>query len=175
MTGPEGDPPARPGWLPHPVLSLVLGLAWLLLQRSLAPAQLLWAIVLALAVPRLAHGLIGDSVRVRSLGTMLRLTGVVLWDIVVSNLTVARLTLDPRAEPQPAWVDFPLTATHPTAVTLLATIMTITPGTVSCVVDEARRTILIHALDCDDTAALVAQIRQRYERPLCRIFEGVDT
>jgi multicomponent K+:H+ antiporter subunit E len=153
----------------------VLGLAWLLLQRSLAPAQLLWAIVLALALPRLAHGFIGDSVRVRSPGTMLRLTGVVLWDIVVSNLTVARLTLDPWAEPQPAWVEFPLQAAHPTAVTLLATIITITPGTVSCVVDEARRAILIHALDCADADALVAQIRQRYERPLCRIFEGADT
>ncbi len=51
--------------------------------------------MLALAVPRLAHGFLGDSVRVRSLGTMLRLTGVVLWDIVVSNLTVARLGAGP--------------------------------------------------------------------------------
>ena len=174
MSDPEGDGPARPGWLPHPALSLMLGLAWLLLQQSVAPAQLLWAAVLALGVPRLVHGFIGDSVRVRSPGTMLRLTGVVLWDVVVSNLTVARLTLDPRAEPQPAWVDFPLEATHPTAVTLLATIISITPGTVSCVLDEPRRVILVHALDCDDAGALVAQIRQRYERPLRRIFEGAD-
>jgi multicomponent K+:H+ antiporter subunit E len=40
------------------------------------------------------------------------------------------------------------------------------------VVDEARGLILVHALDCDDPDALVAQIRQRYERPLRRIFEG---
>jgi multicomponent K+:H+ antiporter subunit E len=57
---------------------------------------------------------------------------------------------------------------------LLATIITITPGTVSCVVDEQRGVILIHALDCDDADALVAQVRQRYERPLRRIFEGAD-
>jgi multicomponent K+:H+ antiporter subunit E len=174
MSGPERDRAARVGWLPHPVLSLVLGLAWLLLQRSLAPAQLLWALVLALALPRLVHGFLGDSVRVRTPGTVLRLSGVVLWDIVVSNLTVARLALDPRAEPQPAWVELPLVATHPTALALLATIITITPGTVSCVVDEARRVILIHALDCDDADALVAQIQQRYERPLRHIFEGAD-
>ena len=63
MSAPQRDPTARPGWLPHPALSLVLGLAWLLLQQSLAPAQLLWAVVLALALPRLVHGFIGDSVR----------------------------------------------------------------------------------------------------------------
>ena len=162
------------GWLPHPVLSLVLGAVWLLLQQSLAPAQMLWAVALALALPRLVHGFLGDSVRVRAPGTMLRLVGVVLWDIVVSNLTVARLALDPRCEPRPSWVELPLTATDPTALALLATIITITPGTVSCVVDEPRRVLLIHALDCDDAPALVAQIRQRYERPLRRIFEGAD-
>jgi multicomponent K+:H+ antiporter subunit E len=174
MSGPQRDRPGRLGWLPHPALSLVLGGAWLLLQQSLAPAQVLWAIVLALAVPRLVHGFIGDSVRLHAPATVLRLTGVVLWDIAVSNLAVARLALDPRAAPKPAWVDFPLTATHPTAVTLLASIITITPGTVSCVVDEVRHTILIHALDCDDADALVSQVRQRYERPLRRIFEGAD-
>jgi multicomponent K+:H+ antiporter subunit E len=162
------------GWLPHPVLSLVLGGVWLLLQQSLAPVQLLWAGVLALVLPRLAHGFLGDSVRMQAPGTMLHLAGVVLWDILVSNLTVARLALDPRAEPQPAWVQLPLTATDPTALALLATIITITPGTVSCVVDEPRRMLLIHALDCHDAPALVAQIRQRYERPLRRIFEGAD-
>ena len=168
---PEGD---GPGWLPHPALSVVLALVWLLLQQSLAPAHLLSAAVLALALPRLLHGFIGDSVRPRSPRTMMHLTGVVLWDIVMSNITVARLVLNPASDPQPAWVEVPLDAEHPTAVALLAAIITMTPGTVSCVIDEQRRSILVHALDCSDAADMAAQIKQRYERPLRRIFDGVD-
>jgi len=164
-----------PGWLPHPALSLVLALVWLLLQRSLAPAHLLSAAVLALAVPRLLHAFIGDSVHPRSVRTMLQLTGVVLWDIVMSNITVARIVLNPASKPQPAWVEVPLQTEHPTAVALLATIITMTPGTVSCVVDERRNSILVHALDCADAAEMAAQIKQRYERPLRRIFDGVET
>jgi multicomponent K+:H+ antiporter subunit E len=164
----------RSAWLPHPVLSLVLAAAWLLLQQSLALPQLLTAALLALAIPRLAHGFLGDGAHPRAPATLLKLLAVVLWDIVVSNLSVARLALSPGARPQPAWVELPLQATHPTAVALLATIITMTPGTVSCVVDETRRRILIHALDCSDAGALLAQIHQRYERPLRRIFEGVD-
>ena len=170
----ERNRETRVSWLPHPVLSLLLAGVWLLLQQSMAPVQLLWAGVLALLLPRLVHGFLGDAVRVQAPGTVLHLAGVVVWDILVSNLTVARLALDPRAEPQPAWVELPLTATDPTALALLATIITITPGTVSCVIDESRHVLLIHALDCDDAPALVAQIRQRYERPLRRIFEGAD-
>ena len=171
----HGDAEASPGWLPHPVLSLVLAGVWLLLQQSLAPAHLLSAAVLALLLPRLLHGFIGDSVRPRSPRTMLHLAGVVLWDIVMSNLTVARIVLDPRSDPQPAWVEVPLEVQHPTAVTLLAAIITMTPGTVSCVIDERRHSILVHALDCSDAAEMAAQIKHRYERPLRRIFDGVES
>ena len=93
-----------------------------------------------------------------------------LWDIVVSNLTVARLVLDPSARPQPAWVPVPLDLRHPTGITLFATIITTTPGTVSCVVDDERGQILVHALDCSDAAAMAEDIRLRYEAPLLTIF-----
>ena len=161
-------------WLPHPALSVVLAAVWLLLQQSLAPAQLLTALVLALTVPKLVHGFLGDSVRPRAPGAALRLAGNVLWDIVVSNIAVARIVLNPRSDPQPAWVEVPLDAQHPTAVTLLAAIITMTPGTVSCVIDEQRRVILVHALDCGDVPGTAAQIKDRYERPLRRIFDGGD-
>ena len=67
-------------------------------------------------------------------------------------------------------MEVPLDAEHPTAIALLATIITMTPGTVSCVIDERRREILVHALDCSDAAEMAAQIKQRYERPLRGIF-----
>jgi multicomponent K+:H+ antiporter subunit E len=161
----------RSGWFSHPVLSLMVAVAWLLLQRSLAPAQLITAAVLALLVPRLVHGFLGQGVPLHAFGTALRFAGVVLWDIVVANMTVARIVLNPASRPQPAWVPVPLALRHPTAISLLATIITTTPGTISCVVDDERHQILVHALDCADPAALVADIQQRYEAPLREIFE----
>jgi len=164
-------PPKTPaGRLSHPVVSLLIAATWLLLQQSLAVPQLIAATVLALLLPRLLHGFLGPATRLRAPGTVLRFTALVLWDIVVSNLTVARLVLDPRADPQPAWVPVPLALTHPAAITLLASVITTTPGTVSCVVDEARGEILVHALDCADAAGMAAQIKQRYEAPLMEIF-----
>lgn len=159
------------GWFSHPVLSLLLAAAWLLLQRSLAPAQLLTAALLALLVPRLVHGFLGPGVRLRALGTALRLAGVVLWDILVSNLVVARIVLSPGSRPQPVWLEVPYTLQHPGAVLLLAGIVTTTPGTVSCVVDEARRVLVVHVLDGADPAAVRAQIDQRYAQALKEIFE----
>jgi multicomponent K+:H+ antiporter subunit E len=163
-------PSSSGGWLPHPVLSTLLAGSWLLLQESLAPAQLIVAALLGLVVPRLVHGLIGPGARPRRPLLALRLAAIVLWDIVISNLTVARIVLNPLSKPRPAWVQVPLEVRHPNAIALLASIITMTPGTVSCIVDDRRQFILVHALDCDDAPALAAQIKRRYEAPLKEIL-----
>ena len=158
-------------WLAHPALSVLLGVSWLLLQHSLATVHLLSAVLIGLIVPRLIDGFLPDSESMRW-WPALRLARRVVWDVIVSNFVVARLVLGPMSRVHPAWVSVPLALTHPTAISLLATIITTTPGTVSCTVDEERGVILVHALNCDDPAAMAADIKARYENPLLAIFES---
>ncbi|MEO5658836.1 MAG: Na+/H+ antiporter subunit E [Polaromonas sp.] len=158
-------------WFDHPWLSMLLALSWLLLQHTLAPFHLFSAILIGLVVPRLLHRFLPISGSIRLLPAV-RLLLLVLWDIVVSNIEVARLVLGPMARLQPAWVKVPLALSHPTAISLLASIITTTPGTVSCTIDEQGRYILVHALNCIDPAQMVADIQARYERPLLAIFES---
>jgi multicomponent K+:H+ antiporter subunit E len=161
----------KTGWFGHPWLSVLLAVSWLLLQHTLAPFHLISAVLIGLVVPRLLHGFLPITESMRMLPAV-RLLLVVLWDIVVSNITVARLVLGPMSRLQPAWITVPLALSHPTAISLLASIITTTPGTVSCTIDERGRYILVHALNCSDPAQMVADIKMRYERPLLVIFES---
>ena len=165
---------SRSGWLAYPALSVLLAAVWLLLQQSLAVPQLITAAVLGLVVPRLVGGFLGPASHPTRWLLVARFTVIVLWDIVVSNITVAKLVLNPASQPQPAWIEVPLETDHALAITLLAAIITTTPGTVSCVVDEEGARILVHALDCSEPEAVAQQIKERYEHPLRAIFEGVD-
>ncbi|MFZ2297800.1 MAG: Na+/H+ antiporter subunit E [Aquabacterium sp.] len=154
----------------RPVLSVLLALAWLMLQQSLDLGNVLTACVLGWGLPRLLGGFLGPAAHPRSFARALRLGLTVLWDIIVSNITVARLVLNPRSVPHPAWVKVPLTLTQPTAQALLASIITMTPGTVSAIVDEEGGCIWVHALDCDDPAAVATDIDRRYQQPLMEIL-----
>lgn len=154
----------------RPVLSVLLALAWLMLQQSLDLGNVLTACVLGWGLPRLLGGFLGPAAQPRSVARALRLGLTVLWDIIVSNITVARLVLNPRSVPHPAWVKVPLTLTQPTAQALLASIITMTPGTVSAIVDEEGGCIWVHALDCDDPAAVATDIDRRYQQPLMEIL-----
>ncbi len=160
-----------PRWFAHPVKSLLVATCWLLLRQSLALPDLITAAVLGLVLPRLVFGFLGQDPAPRRWGRALRFGLLVLWDIVVSNVTVARIVLSPWSRPQPAWLEVPYTVQHPGAVMLLAGIITMTPGTVSCVVDEERRVLVVHVLDGADPVAVQAQILQRYEHALKEIFE----
>ena len=163
--------PAAPRWLPRPLLSLLLVAVWLLLQQSIALGDVLVALLIGWTVPQLVRRFLVDPVLPRRPGTALRFALTVLWDIVTANITVARIVLTPWSRPQPAWVVIPLELRDPHAITLLAAVITLTPGTVSCVIDEEGWRIYVHALDCPDPADQAAQIKQRYERPLKEIFE----
>lgn len=171
----------RSRWLAHPGLSLLLAASWLLLQGSLEPAHLLAAAGLGLGLPRVLHRWLmlpppatgSPSFRHTRVNwrPVPRLTCVVIHDIIKSGLIVARQSIGRMDALQPAWMTVPLQTRHPAAISLLATIITNTPGTISCHVDEAQGYILVHALHCTDAAATIADIRQRYESPLIRIFE----
>ena len=162
-------PASRATWLAHPVLSVLLGASWLALSHSLALVHLLSALLIGLIVPRLLHPFLAPANRIDWMAA-LRLSAVVLKDIVLSNITVARLVLGPMSRPQPAWLPVPLATDHPRINALFATIITTTPGTVSCVIDEQRHVILVHALNCDDAQAMIDDMKNRYEAPLMQIF-----
>ncbi len=160
----------RKPWLDHPLLTALLAVSWLLLQHSLELVHILSALLIGIVIPRMLHFALPPAAMPR-LTPVARLARRVLWDIIVSNITVARLVLGPLSRPRPAWVPVPLALTDPMAIALLATIITTTPGTVSCIIDEKRREILVHALDCDDPVQMAADIKSRYETLLLAIFE----
>jgi multicomponent K+:H+ antiporter subunit E len=158
--------------LPAPLLSVALFVLWLLLNRSLEMAQLLLALLLALAIPLLLAGLRPMRVRIRRPGAVLRLMLAVVLDTTRSNIAVARLLLRPGPRRHPAgFVHIPLALRDPNGLAVLAMIVCITPGTAWAELALDRSMLLLHVLELDDAEAIAADIKHRYERPLMEIFE----
>ena len=158
-------------WLPHPVASAILVVAWLALWNGVDAGHVLLGVALAVAIPLYTRRFMDQPTQLRRPGAVARLAATVLWDIVVANVSVARLVLGPIGRLRPRFIAVPLDVAHPNAVALLASIITMTPGTVSCDVRIDERRILVHALDVDDPDQMIHLIKSRYERPLQEIFE----
>lgn len=158
--------------LPSPAISVVLFVAWLLMNVSLSAGHLALAALFAVAIPLVLAPLRGERPRLHAPGVAARLALVVLGDIVVSNIEVARRILGPESRIRPAFVWVPLTIRDPHGITTLAGIITMTPGTLSSDLSDDHRHLLVHAFNVDDPQQLIASIKARYEAPLIEIFEG---
>lgn len=160
-------------WFPHPLVSVIVGLSWLMLNHSLDAGSILMALILAVGIPRLVQPFITHTPNIGWLPAI-KLFFVVLWDIIVCNIQVAKLVLGPMHKIHPKWFRVPLETQHEEVNTLLAMIITTTPGTVSAGIDQDRGDILVHALNIEDTDAEIQNIKNRYEKQLMQIF-GVDS
>ena len=158
--------------LPHPLLSAILLVLWLLLVNELSVGHMLLGTLLGWAVPQYTARFWPEEVRVYRPLALMKLLIVVLYDIVVANVTVARLILGPAERMQPAFVTMPLVLKSELAISLLANTISLTPGTVSVFVSADRRQLVIHCLHTTSPDELIATIHQRYERPLKDVLEA---
>jgi multicomponent K+:H+ antiporter subunit E len=156
--------------MPRPALSLTLLLLWAALSNSVAAGTLLLGILLALLLPHIVAPFWPDALRIRNPGLVMRFGARIAWDMLLANWAVARRVVGPVAALHPAFVEVPLDLRDPFAATVLGSIVSLTPGTVSIDVDRGRWILQVHALDAPDPQALVSHIKQHYEIPLREIF-----
>lgn len=171
MTRPSPPPTLRQRLLPAPLLSAVLLVAWPVINGSGSLGQWLLGAAIALVIPWFTEALRPERARLKAPGAIVRLGFVVLYDIVMSNIDVAKRILGSESRIAPAYVWVPLDIRDPHGIVALAGIITMTPGTLSADLADDRRHLLVHAFHLEDEAALIESIKTRYEAPLREIFE----
>jgi multicomponent K+:H+ antiporter subunit E len=154
-------------------LSFVLLGIWLLLSDELSFAQAAFGALLSLLLMLAIEHLRPVRPRLRRLYLAVPLAATVLVDIVRSNLGVASVVLGlvRGRQVRSAFLDIPLELTDPHGLTILAAIVTVTPGTSWAGVSPNGCTLTLHVLDLKDEEEWIRLIKQRYEQPLMRIFE----
>lgn len=163
-------PPKRL-WLPHPEFSVFLLVLWLLLMNSLAPIQILIGAVLGWVIPFSTQQFWPERSHMHHRWRLLPYLAHLLVDILKANWVVAGLLLRHPEHLRPAFIRYPLTVTDEFAITMLASSISLTPGTVATSLSPDRKVLLVHALHVRDEQALIDHIRTRYEQPLQEILE----
>lgn len=152
-----------------PGLLLVFTFVWVALTGSVSPGN----IVLGLAISALCLWLLRHELAkpaIRPTWGVFPLFLSFLKELAISAYTVARTVLSPRMPIDPALIEYPLRLTRDFEITLLSNLITLTPGTMTVDVSTDRKTLLIHVLDASDPEAVIASIRNGFERQIGEAF-----
>lgn len=151
-------------------INVMLAFAWAAVTGHFGVLNLVFGFVLGGLSLSLIREDAGSVTHFRRAFGAVKLAVIFIYELVKASVTVAVIVLSPWRRLEPAIIAFPLEATSDAEITLLANMITLTPGTLSMDVSDDRSTLYVHAIDAPDPDAVVADIKKSFERRIMKVF-----
>ncbi|RRR69916.1 MAG: cation transporter [Candidatus Viridilinea halotolerans] len=165
-------------------LNFFLALTWMTLQQSFTINDFVVGFLLGFGIITLSQRAIREQIvetvrfqRKEDIGdypqrvwTIIKFINFAVWSILKANIDVARILLRPRLNINPGIIAIPLEVRSEVGITVLANLITLTPGTVSMDVSADRSTLYVHCIDIQDADALRDDIKENFERRVLELF-----
>jgi multicomponent Na+:H+ antiporter subunit E len=152
------------------LVNLILALIWTAITGSFSFANLVFGFVLAAFAIYLVRSETRAQHYFSRTWRILSLAWLFIVELVKSAVKVAITVMSPNMELKPGFITYPLKVDRDLEITLLANLITLTPGTLSVDVSEDRKQLFIHALDCSDPESIRDDIANGFERRILEAF-----
>lgn len=153
------------------LINVLLAVAWVFITGGFSVLNGVFGFVLGLAALSLIREQVGTVGYVRRLRRVAALASLFLYELLLSALRVFKLVLTPDlSKLEPGFVAYPLTVDRDYEISMLANLITLTPGTLSVDVSDDRRTLYIHAIHVPDPEELRTDIANGFERKILEAF-----
>ncbi|WP_034387699.1 Na+/H+ antiporter subunit E [Deinococcus sp. YIM 77859] len=152
---------------------LCLALVWALFLGEVSLRTLALGYLVGFLPLALFHRALGTTRYVRSVLGLIDLSGYFVRELIRANVSMAFQALRPRPNLNPMIISVRLQLEGDTALTLLASITGLMPGTVALGFSPDRQTMYVHAAGMADVRSARSSIWE-VERRLLRVFQPQD-
>ncbi len=150
--------------------NIILALLWALLSGDISQYSLITGFVLGYLVLGMMATQATEKSYFKKVRQTLAFVLEFLKELTVSTYRVVYDILTPAHHMKPGVIAFPLEAKTDAEITMLANVITLTPGTLSLDVSEDRKTLYIHAMYIDDPDELRREIKEGLEKKLLEMM-----
>ncbi|MCM3730792.1 Na+/H+ antiporter subunit E [Fictibacillus nanhaiensis] len=148
------------------ILNLLIGVIWMFLSESYSFASFLVGFVIGAALLFLLNRFIPDSYYFKQVKAIGYLIFLFIKELIMANLEVLKWVYKPKLDFQPGIIALPIDVKKNWEITLLANLITLTPGTLSVDVSRDQRYIYIHAIDLPDVNQTIVGIKDTFEKAI---------
>lgn len=152
------------------LINILLMLAWAAVSGNFSEVNLAFGFLLGFGALYLIREQVGTSGYIERVVKGVGLALLFVYELILSAWRVAMIVLRPKIELQPGIIAFPLTVDRDFEITMLANLITLTPGTLSVDVSEDRKILYIHCIDVPDPQATIDDIKNGFERKILEVF-----
>jgi multicomponent Na+:H+ antiporter subunit E len=146
------------------LLNLFLALAWLALTGNFTPINFISGFLLGYLVLWVIRRSGESREYFAKVPQTIGFVAFFIKELVIANIRVAYDVLTPRHRMRPGVIAVPLDVTTDTEITLLGSLITLTPGTLTLDVSPDKKVMYVHAMYIDDIDKVRLSIKQGFER-----------
>ncbi len=149
----------------------MLALAWMAITGDFGLGNLIVGFGFGLIILFFTRRIAGTPTYTFKVWKVLNLIGFFIWELILANLRVAYDVLTPGYHLRPGVIAIPLDAQTDTEITLLANMITLTPGSLSLDVSADRRVLYLHAMYLDeDPDVYRRRVKDGFERRILEVL-----
>ena len=154
------------------MIVIILALLWAAMTGTFSGLNLLLGAGIGAVAVLLLRRNFARGRRLRQVRSVTSLALLFLYELGVSAVRVAIVVLTPNMKSvlRPAIIAFPLSVKSDAEITLLANLITLTPGTLSVDVSEDRSLLYVHTLTLSTREALIADIAGGFEAKVREVY-----
>lgn len=152
------------------LLNILLAIAWGALTGQFYPVNLLFGFLLGFLVLWI---ILRDRYKrdyFYRVPKIIEFLFFFMSQLFLANLRVAKTVLSPQLNITPGVIGVPLEAHTDAEITLLMSLITLTPGTLSLDISSDQRLLFVHTIDYTDAGEFRTQIKEGFERRVMEIM-----
>lgn len=152
------------------LINLFLALVWASLMGRITLGGFMVSFVVGYLLLWWLRGLLGPTTYFQKVLKTLSFLGFFIKDVLHSNLRVAREVLSIRRKGHPGIVAVPLNVKTDFEITLLVSLITLTPGTLGIDISSDRKILYVHSMFVTSADEVRASIKDGFERRVLELF-----
>ncbi|EIA7526559.1 Na+/H+ antiporter subunit E [Listeria monocytogenes] len=154
------------------ILNIILACLWMFLESSFSFATFIIGFIIGIFLLFFMRRFLGSRFYLFRLFALVKLVFRFLHDLIVSTVHVSRIVLKKDMNIRPGIFRYDTTLETDWEVTMLALLITLTPGTLSIDISDDYKTIYVHSLHVPNIEEEIATIRKSYEGAIMEVFHG---
>ncbi|MGE7094046.1 Na+/H+ antiporter subunit E [Lysinibacillus sp. NPDC048646] len=154
------------------ILNFVLAFVWMFLSSNYTATGFLVGFILGIILLVIMRRFFSSRLYVFRIWAIIKLTVLFLKELVLANIQVLQVVLKPKLDMQPAFFAYPTVLREDWEITLLSSLITLTPGTVVVHVSDDAKTLYVHAIDISDVDDAIASIRDSFEKAILEVSKS---
>ncbi len=151
------------------LMNTLLAVIWMALTGTFSTANFIFGLILGYLMMWISTKDPEERKYFKKVPKTISLFFYFLYELVKANLQVAYDVATPKFFMTPGIIGVPLDAKSDLEITLLANLITLTPGTLSLHVSDDRKILYVHAMYITDRESFIRSIKDGFEKRILEI------